>query len=501
MRAGRTFLFSALGLSLLSCGGGGGSSTTAPVSTPPPAPVVNKYSVPAAESLSISDVETIIAQAVSEAGAQNISATIAITDRVGNVLAVFRMSGAGATTVLRKGKVSDNGLQGVSVPQSLAAIAKAITGAYLSSGGNAFTTRTASQIIQEHFPPSANAVGLEGGPLFGVQFSQLPCSDLMERFGVTIGPKRSPLGLAADPGGLPLYKNGALVGGIGIEADGDYGFDTETNDTDRSVEELTAIAGAFGFAAPLNIRAERVSVDGTTLRFTDLDESDLASDPAGAPAFSTLTASVGTLVPVRGYTAAAPAIIAGETYQSEASGIRPSSAAEFANRDIFVLSNGAGVNRYPPIAATDGADVTFPLTATEVDRIANEAFDIMTRSRAQIRRPLDSRAQVSISIVDTYGTILAVIRSPDAPIFGIDVSLQKARTATFFSNRVAASDLLATTRNPVLAGPAVPAPRVNDRVATVRAFLNLPIDQVETCRAPISRTVKSVRPTAHSPSP
>src|SRR3546814_19199565 len=52
-------------------------------------------------------------------------------------------------------------------------IAKAVTGAYLSSGGNAFSTRTASQIVQEHFPPAPTTVGLESGPLFGVQFSQL----------------------------------------------------------------------------------------------------------------------------------------------------------------------------------------------------------------------------------------------------------------------------------------------------------------------------------------
>jgi len=31
----------------------------------------------------------------------------------------------------------------------------------------------------------------------------------------TVGPQRSPLGLAADPGGLPLYKNGTVVGGVG----------------------------------------------------------------------------------------------------------------------------------------------------------------------------------------------------------------------------------------------------------------------------------------------
>src|SRR3546814_14415194 len=67
----------------------------------------------------------------------------------------------------------------------------------------------------------------------------------------------------------------------------------------------------------------------------------------------------------------------------------------------------------------------------------------MGRARAQIRRPLDSRAQVSISIVDTNGAVLGLVRAPDAPIFGTDVSLQKARTATFFSGSAAGAELSA----------------------------------------------------------
>jgi uncharacterized protein GlcG (DUF336 family) len=77
--------------------------------------------------------------------------------------------------------------------------------------------------------------------------------------------------------------------------------------------------------------------------------------------------------------------------------------------------------------------------------VLEEAFTIMSRARAQIRQPLDSRAQVSLSVVDTRGQVLGLVRSPDAPVFGIDVSLQKARTAAFFSNARAASDLGAVT--------------------------------------------------------
>lgn len=471
-------LSASLGLS--TCGGGGGSSTTAPPAPPPPPPPANpaKYSVPAAQSLSITDVQQIIAQAVAEAQARNVPSVIAVTDRVGNVLAVFRMNGASPTQKLRDGPDAANiGLQGVDVPRELAAISKAITGAYLSSGGNAFSTRTASMIVQEHFPPSAGTVGLESGPLFGVQFSQLPCSDLSERFvtaGDTIGPKRAPLGLAADPGGFPLYKGGVVVGGIGISGDADYGFDTEISDIDTDDEELIAVAGMSGFAAPVSIRADRISADGTTLRFLDQDESDLISSPASAPGFASINGPAGTLVSVNGYTATPAAIISGQTYGTEASGIRPSVSAEFSNQDAFVLSDGAGTNRYPIRAGTDVGDIASPLTAAEVRAVLEEAFLVMTDARAQIRIPTDSRAQVSISIVDTRGAILGIVRSPDAPIFGTDVSLQKARTATFFSSPVAASDLGGTTRSPALTPAGTPDNDVRDRVSEVRAFLSDP---------------------------
>jgi uncharacterized protein GlcG (DUF336 family) len=396
--------------------------------------------VPAQEALSQADVQQIVAQGVAEAQARSLPATFAVVDRVGNVLAAFAMNGANPRLAVPRGpNGSMHDLQGVDVPGAVAgAIAKAMTGAYLSSSGNAFSTRTASMIVQEHFPPSAAAKGLESGPLFGVQFSQLPCSDLAARFGAngTIGPKRSPLGLAADPGGFPLYKNGVVVGGIGVMADGVYGFDPEVQDIDKDSEEIIALAAGNGFAAPEEIRAERISVDGTLLRFSDAAAADFARAPGSAPPFSAINGSAGVLTTVRGYYDATGGVLAGRAYGTEASGIRPSVAGEFSNRDAFVLSDGAGTNRYPIRAGTDGA-----LSAAEVTALLEEAFKVMSAARAQIRRPLDSRAQVSISVVDTNGAVLGIVRSPDAPIFGIDVSLQKARTAMFFSSPAAAAQI------------------------------------------------------------
>ena len=463
-------------LALTACGGGDGAPAPTgggPLPPPAPPPVNRLFADPASESLSVGEVQQIIAQAVGEAQARGLASTIAVTDRVGNVLAVFAMTGAPAMTRVSSETIggtapagTEIGLQGAMVPSTTAAIAKAITGAYLSSGGNAFSTRTASQIVQEHFPPAPNTAGLESGPLFGVQFSQLPCSDLSARFaagggaGALIGPKRSPLGLSADAGGFPLYKNGVVVGGIGIAGDGDYGSDPNIIDVDVDDEEAIALAGIQNFAPPVEITADRIPVDGTTLRFTDMTINDLSPLQTS---FGAVNGPAGGLVAVTGYFSGA--IVAGTAYGSEASGIRPSTAAEFSNRDAYVLTDGAGNSRFPIRAGTDAGTVAQPLTAAETRAILEEAFTILSRSRAQIRRPLDSRMQATISIVDTHGQILGIVRSPDGPLFGTDVSLQKARTATFFSNQVAAQQLLGTTVFPGVAD--VPA-----YVQRVRDFLN-----------------------------
>ena len=143
-------------------------------------------------------------------------------------------------------------------------------------------------------------------------------------------------------------------------ADGVYGFDPEIQDVDRDGEEAIALAASSGFAAPETIRADRITVDGTSLRFSDAANGDLASNPSAAPGFATL-GGVGALTSVRGYYDASAGVLAGTPYGSEASGVRAATGAEFSNRDAFILSNGAGAGRFPIRAGTDGQ-----LTAAEV---------------------------------------------------------------------------------------------------------------------------------------
>ncbi len=405
-------------LLLASCSGSSGGGTVAATSPQ--------------DFLTQADVERIVAQAVGEAQAHGVRAHIVVVDRVGNVAGAFRMTGAPGTVAISSGLGVNGGLDGIpagTVPASHSALAKAITGAYLSSNGNAFSTRTAGQIIREHFNPQESRQ--PSGPLYGVQFSQLVCSDVTGKplLPANLGPKPSPLGLSADPGGLPLYKNGVLVGGIGIEADGIYRLDRNITDIDDDVEEHIAVAGTFGFAAPADIRGDRITADGRTLRYIDSESS--LSRPADAQPPASLP---GTFDPIAGY--ALSGLNAGTSYGSALSGIRRDDGT-FAAANGWIVVNDHNANRFPSHDAADGS-----LRADEVRTLLAEALAIAQRARAQIRRPLGSFAQVSIAVVDRNGDILGLVRTADAPVFGIDVSVQKARTAMFFSHPAAGAELL-----------------------------------------------------------
>ena len=378
-----------------------GAIPTPAVAAPTPTPNSNPVT---AGNLSTSDVQTVIAQAVSAAAALNRAVTVAVTDREGNALGVFRMTGATTTTRISGGGLSGQGLEGLDVPSNLAAVSKAGTASLFSTQGNAFTTRTASFIIQEHFPPGT--AFQPGGPLFGVQFSQLPCSDIKR--------PALPLGLSADPGSAPLYKNGVAVGGVGVEGDGLYTLDRDPTDSDKPFEELVAVAAQRGFQPPDLIRGDNIIAGGVRLAYLNVTDAD-APRPSTTP-FGSLS---GTLL--------AP--------------VQPAQPSEFVPATTGGVSGAADTRFFPFVGSASGSSNA--LTAADVQRIINQAAQQADITRAAIRQPLGSAARVSISVVDADGNVLGIFRTTDAPVFGFDVSTQKARTAAFYSNRNAGALLRA----------------------------------------------------------
>ena len=343
-----------------------------------------------ATNLSTTDIQTILQQAASAATSLSKPVTIVITDREGNILGKFAMTGAPASTTIRSVGTSGQGLEGTVAPAVEAATAKAATAAFFSTTGNAFSTRTAGFIIQEHFPPGISFRA--GGPLYGVQFSSLPCSDIKK--------PSARLGLSGDPGGLPIYKNGLPAGGIGVEGDGLYTVDRDPADNDQPFEELIAAAGLRGFEAPALIRGDNILVDGIRLPFTNV---------TNPPTPATTVSIAGAIISAPPTSQFVPQVVGGI-------------AGEVDPR-FFPFIGGAA------------------LTATEVNTIIAHAAQQANITRAAIRQPLGSNARVTIAVVDTAGVVLGVFRQQDAPVFGFDVAVQKARTAAFFSGANAATAL------------------------------------------------------------
>ena len=327
---------------------------------------------PGATPLTAGEIETIIAQAAGRAIADGQAYTITVTTRDGTVVGSLAMAGAAA------------GLEA-------AATAKARTAAFLSSDQHAFTTRTAAFIIEDHFPP--NLPNVPGGPLYGVQFSNLPCSDIVGAAGPFA---QEGSGLSGDTGSMPLYKGGCLVGGVGVEGG---------PEPDDAVEERAAWTAAMGFRPSAAIYGSQVHVDGIRLAFIE----EMPPDDLVAPTYASLLLGGATEL-VTPADAPAPEVF-------------PTAVFGGLLCDVYF----APIDSARPVPATER------LLATDVTAILDDAAARSDLTRAGIRRPIGTAMRCFVSVTDLDGTVLGAIRTPESTLFSLDVSIQKARTAAFFS--------------------------------------------------------------------
>jgi uncharacterized protein GlcG (DUF336 family) len=198
-----------LSITLGACGGGGSSGTP----TAPP-PVVHQF-------LSLSDV-TAIVQAAATA-AQSDTMAIAVVDRLGRILAVYK---GGSAPLLVPGNF------GVMVPPDELAVSLARTGAFFSNDQAPLSSRTVRYISGVHFPPGI--MNTPNAALYGIENTNRGCTLAPSLIGTvppatTISGMSPGLGIATgkadpndndpsavNPGGVPIFKNGQAVGGIGI---------------------------------------------------------------------------------------------------------------------------------------------------------------------------------------------------------------------------------------------------------------------------------------------
>jgi uncharacterized protein GlcG (DUF336 family) len=340
---------------------------------------------------------------------------IAVADREGFVLGVWSVNGLAPSS------------------DDLAnAIAKAVTAGFLSSDQHAFTTRTAGFIVQQNFPPGVK--NRPPGPLVGVNFSNLPFTDVNRAkappFGPlplsgtngAVAPTPAAGGLAGTPGGVPLYKDGRLMGGVGVAGDGDGPLSIFPNQPPDADEDV-ALAGQTGFAPAEEILGSRVLIDGIRIPYVKTPVPEI-------PQVVTLGSVPGAFV--------APYVL---------------NTSPVVQYPAQTLGGLVGEVRHPiqndPLLddAAPGNDLIAGqprLNAAEVTRILDAAAARARITRAGIRLPRGQPAQVFISVVSNPNqqgvapTILGTFRTPEATIFSWDVSVQKARTALFFSDNTRA---------------------------------------------------------------
>jgi uncharacterized protein GlcG (DUF336 family) len=406
--------------------------------------------VPLFAQLTAVDVQQVINQAVTRAVKISPNSVIAVTDREGYVLGVWVVRGGAATP----GEIAT-------------AVSKAGTASYLSSNQNAFSTRTAGFIIQQHFPPGVRFTPT--GPLVGVGLSNLFVSDV-NRFKKTdmvpcqgllfpCPPAFEPISpgilgspvpftsLDGSPGGVPLYKNGILVGGVGVTGDGTpqppvpVTVDATTlavlaailppcllstlpaplpaigRDENPfiyisgyDVDEDVALAAQKGFGPSPGITADNVFINGIRLPYV--------VTPARTKRARKVAIQGNTDPGYPVQSAPAPFPYAPATFGGYAGEIR---------QDIIDDPVPTPINGQPRLRAGEVASI--------IDFAAARA----KITRAGIRLPIGVSMAVFITVVnnpDQDGcppVVLGTFRTGEATLFSWDVAVQKARTSVFYS--------------------------------------------------------------------
>jgi uncharacterized protein GlcG (DUF336 family) len=375
----------ALALYLLGCGG-----VATPVSPPaapsPPSP------------LSAGDVQKIVDAAVNSV---NVDMVVAVVDRAGFVLGVFRTQNA---------PVSGPGNFGQTQNANDLAVALARTGAFFSNDQAPLSSRTVRFISGIHFPP-----GVANQPpadLYGIENTNRGCTLVNDpaftskvppslalggSFGLGVQTGKADLldsnPNAVNPSGVPVFYKNVVLGGIGVV----------TSSSNLNVAEYAAFTGSTALRTgpgdsfgPTPTSPGVVFIAGIALPF--VNQTTL---PAGF--------SAGPVAGTGSYLVAAT-----------------NSQGQPPEGDLIT-----------PVAGPIGG-----LSASDVKQILNNAEATANTTRAAIRLPLGSQTRMAIAVADLDGTIIGLRRMPDSTVFSIDVAATKARNMVYFNSASrAASDL------------------------------------------------------------
>lgn len=420
-------------MSFGACSGGSGTSTPVPVD----------FSAIPVTPLTSTEVTLIIrraAAAIAASGSNQVH--VAVVDRTGDLLGAWTSV---TPTVIANGQNDGDNL----------AVGIARTTAFFSNSQAPLSSRTVETLATFHFPPTFSTTALDTsvdpsqltasagagsfpntvlaqrrqttgvrgtpqGPLWQIgatnrganiaSASTTPATAF--NAGAVFNPSRNinnPLnpttasfpssGIVPVPGGIPLFKAGRLVGGVGVF----IGTNAAPAAPQFEAAEFAAITGATGTGAAgdenffFSIPTEgAITIGGVLLPYVKQTTRPATFSAGTQPPAPTVVLTNGWLrIPVAGRV------------------------------DPFGFLIG-------PRAAQTGSESAFSLSLADVNAIINAVTASADRTRAQIRLPLGSPAKVIATIVDRRGLILAHFRMEDTLCDAVDVVPAKARSVVYF---------------------------------------------------------------------
>jgi uncharacterized protein GlcG (DUF336 family) len=253
-----------------------------------------------------------------------------------------------------------------------------------------------------------------------------------DSYGVLVGTDMAAQGrgIGTLPGAIPIYKDGTLVGGIGVFFPGKTGFADEENSALSSNYDPT--------------RRDR-SMEAEWMAFAAV---------GGDPAAGVVVGTIGGVPPVPGV--AIPDVppnridLVGITldifgpggtqgpynlYQfGQTLGTQQPDLAHlpllFVDQNHDLLKASSPVPDGWLVLPHDGVGVT----AAQVVQIVNQGITQASVTRAAIRLPLSSPTRMVFAVADETGNIVGLYRMPDATVFSIDVAVAKARNVAYYAN-------------------------------------------------------------------
>jgi uncharacterized protein GlcG (DUF336 family) len=240
-------------------------------------------------------------------------------------------------------------------------------------------------------------------------------------------------GIATLPGGIPIYKNNVLVGGIGVFFPGPKGF--------ASFEQ--GFVKGIGQTEAMRTNSAR-TLESEWIAFAAVGGAPVTSMPVGTlngvsnvPGIATLNGRID---------------LVGITLEQ----IGPGSPLNSGPNTIFAVGTSVGVGNpnsgtnqrvstsgatvIPGKAAPEGWLVNphnsqdNTITAADINTIIQQGINEAVATRAAIRLPLGTRTKMVFTVTDTTGEVLGQYRMPDATYFSIDVATAKARNVAYYND-------------------------------------------------------------------